>query len=190
MWAIIAVCAIVALSGNGRAAAGPQHQDSPSVKHPCPDVQKAVTYYRSMYRQHRAQMGLSGPVSRVWYGCGSAARRAVEWRERASQARKALARWKADRRAWQYEWQRWLPDKFARVGACETGYGQRPGNWNHDSGTYVSAFGIIEAAYDDFSARMGYPGWDAGGRTPRQQYEVAAAIQRAYGWSAWGCGGA
>lgn len=93
-------------------------------------------------------------------------------------------------RRYQWDWTQWLPDKYARVGACETGYGRRPGNWQHDSGTYVSAFGIIRSAYNDFSRRLGYPGWDQGGRTPRQQYEVAAAIQSAYGWSAWGCGGA
>jgi hypothetical protein len=93
----------------------------------------------------------------------------------------------------EYDWRRWLPDKFARVGACETGYGQRPGSWTWDTrqfdaqghfvGGYVSAFGIYAPAYEAFHRWTGL-------NTPREQYEVAAAIHERYGWGAWGCGGA
>ena len=93
--------------------------------------------------------------------------------------RKAYARW-VD---YQWNWEAWLPDKFARVGACETGYGKRPGSWTWDSGTYVSAFGIYRPAYEAYHRWTGH-------NTPREQYEVAAAIQARFGWGAWGCGGA
>lgn len=92
-----------------------------------------------------------------------------------------------------------MPDKYARVGACETGYGRRPGNWHWDSGRYVSAFGIIRVAYNSFAHQLGFLGWDdLDGKThqrhgldapPREQYLVAKAIHDRYGWSAWGCGG-
>ncbi len=98
---------------------------------------------------------------------------------KAHAAHRAYLRWHRD----QYEWQLWLPDKFARVGACETGYGRKPGSWRWDSGMYVSAFGIYRPAYE------AYHRW-TGRNTPREQYEVAAAIQARYGWGAWGCGGA
>jgi hypothetical protein len=166
----------------GTAAVYPPKPDRPT----CRGSNRAIGFYRQAVRE---TLGRIGPVelpARRWWGCNSARRRAVEWRAKAHEARRQVAEY-LDR---MYDWASWLPDKYARVGACETGYGQRPGNWEHDSGTYVSAFGIIRGAYDDFSRRLGYPGWDEGGRTPRQQYEVAAAIQAAYGWGAWGCGGA
>jgi len=96
--------------------------------------------------------------------------------------RKAYPAW--IKRVWEYQyaWWKWLPDKFARVGACETGYGKKPGSWTWDSGTYVSAFGIYRPAYE------AYHHW-TGHNTPREQYEVAAAIQARFGWGAWGCGG-
>jgi hypothetical protein len=103
-------------------------------------------------------------------------------RSKAHAARLEYRRW---RKAWEHEyaWWLWLPEKFQRVGRCETGGtsgASAAGNWRWDSGTYVSAFGIIRAAF---------PTWN-GRNTPREQYEVAASIQRRYGWGAWGCGGA
>lgn len=170
----------------GTAAVYPKHEHHRQHRVGCAGSNRAIDYYRRVVRDTLERIGPVDLPARRWWGCESARRRAVEWRAKARRARTVVEKWLAD----QYAWERWLPDKFARVGACETGYGQRPGNWAHDSGTYVSAFGIIRSAYDDFSHRLGYPGWDEGGRTPRQQYEVAAAIEAAYGWSAWGCGGA
>jgi hypothetical protein len=106
---------------------------------------------------------------------------------KAYRARLAYQRW----HAYHYEWRTWLPDKFARVGACETGYGRKPGSWTWDSGTYVSAFGIYRPAYAQFARLTGTPTWDEpGARTPREQFIVASAIQARYGWGAWGCGSA
>ena len=98
--------------------------------------------------------------------------------------------------AYHYRWEKWLPDKWARVGACETGYGARPGRWDWDSGTYVSAFGIIRGGYATFAHRVGLRSWDETRRelgrlpTPREQYLTAAALAAEYGFGAWGCGGA
>lgn len=116
-------------------------------------------------------------------------------------ARSWTARELAEARSqWESRWDLWLPDKFARVGACETGYGKKPGNWHWDSGTYVSPFGIIRSAYNSFAHSLGYLGWDdldpgthqrhGLNAPPYEQYRVAAAIQARYGWGAWGCGGA
>ena len=93
--------------------------------------------------------------------------------------RKEYARWVEH----EYHWWKWLPAKYQRVGRCETGGtvgASAAGNWHWDSGTYVSAFGFIRAAF---------PTWN-GHNTPREQYQVAASIQARYGWGAWGCGGA
>lgn len=97
-----------------------------------------------------------------------------------------------------WTWEKWLPDKWARVGACETGYGQRPGNWSWDSGRYVSAFGIIRGAYTHYAHQLGFLSWDDRDpvtkqrhkATPWEQYKVAEAIEADYGFGAWGCGGA
>ena len=90
---------------------------------------------------------------------------------------------------WQYRWQVWLPDKWQRVGACETGYGRRPGNWHHQNSGYVSAFGISRSSYDEDAAVMGGPPWDdRRNPTPFQQYRAALGHYRLHGgFSGWGC---
>jgi hypothetical protein len=93
-----------------------------------------------------------------------------------------------------FAWWEWLPDKWQRIGACETGYGRRPGNWRHNSGTYQGAFGFYHGSWDAFVPHADrkaapYPS-EAYLATPRQQYEVALAIYRMYGLSGWGCRGA
>ena len=59
----------------------------------CPVAQKAIGFYRHKYADHRAPMGLPGPVPRRWYPCDAARRRATEWRDRAGAAREELAEW-------------------------------------------------------------------------------------------------
>jgi hypothetical protein len=100
-------------------------------------------------------------------------------------AANAAARVPAHQQAWQYKWQVWLPDKWQRIGACETGYGKRPGNWKHSNANYQGAFGFAVGSWDQFKLD-GYPAeaWQA---TPWQQYQVALAIWRRYGFTGWGC---
>lgn len=111
--------------------------------------------------------------------------------------RKAYARW----HAYHYDWRSWMPAKHQRVAACETGHqgGTGPGGsrWDWDSGTYVSAFGIYRAGYDDDAHRVGNLGWDETIRnlgrypTPREQMQAADSHRAAHGgWSGWGCRGA
>lgn len=92
-----------------------------------------------------------------------------------------------------------MPAKWVRVGRCETGGtagATAAGNFAWDSGVYVSAFGIIRSGYADFAHAVGLRSWDETwiekGRlpTPREQWRVADALQRRYGFGAWGCGGA
>jgi hypothetical protein len=108
-------------------------------------------------------------------------------------ARLARLRYEAWRE-YHWHWWQWLPDKWQRVGACETGYGRRPGQWTWNSGTYQGAFGFYHGSWDAFvpyaDPKAGpYPS-EAYLATPRQQYEVALAIWRRYGFSGWGCRGA
>jgi hypothetical protein len=156
----------------------------------CPTAQRAISFYRQKYKTHREQMDAAGPVPRAWYPCAAARRRAAEWKARAETAGAALKAWRND----QWAWQRWLPAKWQRIGACETGYGQVPGNWQHNSGTYQGAFGFAVSSWDGFVPHADqqwgpYPS-EAYLATPRQQYEVALAIYRRYGLSGWGCRGA
>lgn len=87
---------------------------------------------------------------------------------------------------WQWQWEVWLPDKWQRIGACETGYGKRPGRWDWNSGTYQGAFGFHYASWDQFKPVWWWPdnAYDA---TPWQQYRTALAIHARYGFSGWGC---
>lgn len=96
--------------------------------------------------------------------------------------------------AYHYDWRSWLPDKWQRIGACETGYGRIPGDWRWNSGTYQGAFGFYHGSWDAFRGQADpkagpYPS-EAYLATPRQQYEVALAIWRVFGFSGWGCRGA
>lgn len=104
-----------------------------------------------------------------------------------------MARIPAWKQAWQYRWRVWLPDKWQRIGACETGYGKRPGDFTWDSGRYISAFGIYRPSWYAF----GGPHWPTRDElsrnpglhlpTPWQQYQVGLRIWRRYGFSGWGC---
>jgi hypothetical protein len=88
--------------------------------------------------------------------------------------------------AWQWKWQTWLPDKWQRIGACETGYGKRPGRWDWNSGTYQGAFGFAVSSWDQFKPVAWWPS-EAHLATPWQQYQTALEIWRRYGFSGWGC---
>ena len=184
---------IAALAIVSRADADPPEVRTSSigpVTLPCAKAQRAIGYYRQKYAQHRQRMSLTGPVARVWYGCKVAQRRAVEWRARARDAAAAVEAWVA----YHHDWPAWLPDKWQRIGACETGYGRRPGNWRHWNSGYEGAFGFAHSSWDGFvgdaDPKAGpYPA-SAAQATPRQQYEVALAIYRRYGLSGWGCRGA
>jgi hypothetical protein len=90
---------------------------------------------------------------------------------------------------WQWRWKVWLPDKWARIGACETGYGQRPGRWDWNSGTYQGAFGFHHDSWDHFKPVAWWPR-EAYLASPWQQYRTALAIHARYGLSGWGCRGA
>lgn len=152
-------------------------------------ARKAVRFYSRRLAEHRAKMGAStarvlGPVGRCpRYLAAVLKRKSRAWRLRAE-------RWVE----YHYRWTAWLPDKWQRIGACETGYGRRPGNWRHSNSSYEGAFGFAKSSWDAFKYRADrkagpYPA-DAWQATPRQQYEVALAIYRMYGLSGWGCRGA
>ncbi len=97
------------------------------------------------------------------------------WTNRLNDCRAVLAE-----RARQYNWAAWLPDKWRRIGQCETGL-----NWHHQNSSYEGAFGFAQQSWDNFKP-AGYPD-HASQATPWQQYQVALAIYNRYGYSGWGC---
>ncbi len=154
----------------------------------CPIARNAVRWYRQRHADWLQLRGADRPYSgRSPRSCADARYLAELWRKRALAARRAYERWLA----YHYDWRSWLSEKWQRVGACETGYGRRPGDWRWNSGTYQGAFGFYFGSWDAFvpfaDPRAGpYPS-EAYDATPRQQYEVALAIWRRYGFSGWGC---
>jgi hypothetical protein len=145
----------------------------------CPDARKAVRFYGRKLGEWRVKMG-AGSSQRAsqpappGLRCPHVRRLAHTLQRKAHDARVRYQDWHYH----EYRWDHWLPAKFYRVARCETGV-----RWDWDSGTYVSAFGIIRVAYEWYHPWTGH-------NSPREQYEVAAAIQRRFGWGAWGCGGA
>lgn len=105
------------------------------------------------------------------------------FRAKAHAARKAYAHW----RWYHYAWWDWLPMNWQLLGACETGYGRRPGNWEHTNSRFTSAFGISWAEYDANSAYMGGPPWHVR-HTPRDQYNAALGHLARFG-DGWTCPG-
>lgn len=175
----------------GSRADGPLLISSASFDSRCATAWKAVRWYRARTAEHRATMG-GGTLPPVEQNasCHRLRERARYWQTTANTNRAALERW----RAYHYAWVSWLPAKWQRIGACETGYGRRPGNWRHTNSSYEGAFGFAKSSWDQFKRRADrkagpYPD-DAWQATPRQQYEVALAIYRRYGLSGWGCRGA
>ena len=144
---------------------------------------KAVRYYSRRIDYWRSKMGAPGVSPRgAATGCPRYLARVL--RQKAHAAQKAYRRWWT----YHYAWWEWLPDKWARIGACETGYGKRPGQWTWNSGTYQGAFGFYHGTWDQYKPK-GAPS-EAYLATPRQQYQCALNVYYAHGYGAWGCGGA
>lgn len=97
------------------------------------------------------------------------------WTKRLAACRAVLAE-----RTRQWDWQRWLPDKWRRIAICETQL-----NWQHYNSSYEGAFGFATSSWDAFKP-AGYPD-HASQATPWQQYVVALRIHARYGFSGWGC---
>lgn len=174
VFALVAATVVTAANGGS-----PERHVRVEAKNVCPDARKGIRFYRSMYTEHREQMGLPGAVPLVDYGCGATRRRAAEWRERARAARARLAEWRKE-----YAWWEWLPSNWVAVARCETHI-----NWSHSNSSFVSAFGIRRSLYDSDAAYMGAPPWDdADPPTPREQYMAALGHYRQYG-DGWGCPG-
>lgn len=133
----------------------------------CPSVQKSLRYYTKRWQYWAKMRGAATTPKPA--ADGRCPRYLLKIRKaKAGAAHRAYDRWQRD----EYHWQRWLPRLWYAIGMCETGL-----DWHFDSGTYVSAFGIIRSAF---------PGWN-GNNSPREQYRVALGIAGRYGLNAWGC---
>lgn len=182
---ILGVVAAYAQVKPSEGEAGMVRIGQPAFFERCPQAQKAIGFYRQKYAAHRERMGLAGPVPRVWYGCNAARRRADQWRFKAKEAAIAVREWVE----YHYAWEEWLPANWQALGACETGYGRRPGNFHHANSGFVSAFGISRSIYDRDAAYYGGPPWDDRNHpTPRQQYLAALGHYAMFG-DGWTCPG-
>jgi hypothetical protein len=189
IWATVSSGAAAVPSASPTASAGsssrvtaPDHSPGGATIPPsarCPSAHKAVRFYAERVAYWRLKMHKWAVLATSLPQHGCPRHLAHVLQRKAHAARLAYHRW----HRYQFEWWRWMPDKFQRVGACETGYGKRPGRFDWDSGTYVSFAGIYRPAYEAYHRWTGH-------NTPREQYEVASAIQARFGWGAWGCGGA
>lgn len=148
----------------------------------CASARKAVRFYQ---RRHHEWKLKTGVVTRQPAGLPHCPRNYAKfWRAKAYEARVGYQRWFN----YHWAWWKWLPDKWARIGACETGYGKKPGQWTWNSGTYQGAFGFYRGTWDAYKPK-GAPS-EAYLATPRQQYQCALNVAAVHGYGAWGCGGA
>jgi hypothetical protein len=166
------------------------HEQAGSVRSEisCPSARKAVRFYARRIAEHRAKMGAAVPRGR---GSTGGARisdlpgRCPRYLARVYRA-KAYA-WRLRYEAWReyhYAYRSWMPAFWRAIAVCESG--QNPPNWNHDSGTYVSTFGIIRSEYDADAAYFGAPPWRVR-HSPRDQYRAARGHQARFGLGGWGC---
>lgn len=170
-----------------------QTEDAPLLdrtavkKETCKSTEKAIVYYRGKVWKY--QRALDKPRSKTNFperlknACGYKKWQAEQWRNRAS-------KWKQlhDDYIYHYAWWEWLPDKWQRIGACETGYGKRPGQWTWNSGKFQGAFGFYYGTWDAY--RPPSAPSEAYLATPREQYQTALNVYSHHGYGAWGCGGA
>jgi Transglycosylase-like domain len=155
-------------------------QEKIAVQH-CNSAEKAIVYYRAKVWKYQDALGdWRNPTNhpeRKRNACAYKLYVAHNWQGIARVYRKEYE--------YHYAWWKWLPDKWQRIGACETGYGKRPGRWNWNSGSYQGAFGFASSTWDQYKPR-GAP-TEAYQATPRQQYQAALNVVAAVGLSGWGC---
>ena len=162
-----------------------QEQNRVPHKPKCKSAEGGIVYYRSKVWKYQDKLGQGRNTTnypeRKHGACAYKRYAARNWRE-------VARRYKInyDRYLYQYAWWLWLPDKWQRIGACETGYGKKPGNWKWNSGTYQGAFGFAVSTWDQYKP-SGAPS-EAYLATPRQQYQTALnVVAGTGGLSGWGC---
>ncbi len=181
---MIAILAI-SFSGTQNSGAGEPLSATPSpvkaAPEHCPSVIAAVRFYSRRLNEWKVRMGAGSTLKpRRLTACPRYLAKVL--RAKTYAAHKAYERW----HDYQYAWSHWLPQKWVRIGICETGL-----NWQHSNSSYEGAFGFALQSWDSFVPRANpkagpYPP-NAYMATPRQQYEVALAIYRMFGFSGWGC---
>lgn len=80
---------------------------------------------------------------------------------------------------------KWMPKIWFAIAACEQPYGKYGAQWDAYSERYEGAFGFAHSSWDGFKL-PGYPD-SANKASTWQQYQVALAIYKRYGFTGWGC---
>jgi len=151
----------------------------------CRSARKALVFYQARAEFWRAKMDarvhVDPPGQQAHLRAMACSRVRYLARVMRSKARAARLRYERWHRH-EYAWREWLPAVWQRLIQCETGSRH---DWN--SGAYQGAYGFAASSWDAFRL-PGYPS-EAYLATPREQWNVALAIWRRYGYGAWGCGG-
>lgn len=182
------IAAALAVAGStatiGRTGAAAPQPKAAKHAEQCGSSIKAVRFFRRTYDGWQAKQGLAGVRDAIVWRCAHLRRAAGDWQYRSWRSR---LRWVQE-----FDWRRWMPDKWQRIGACETGGGVRPGNFHHQNRQFVSFAGISRQTYDGDAAFYGQPPWnDERNPTPHQQFLAALGhYHRWHGFSGWGCRGA
>lgn len=152
----------------------------------CKSNRLGVVWYRfATWKWQEKRQGRLADTAPTVHGksCRRAHYAVQEWRARSIAARTKYRKWFR----YNYAWWDWLPSNWQALGACETGYGQRPGNFEHNNAKFVSAFGISWAEYNSDAAYFGSPPWHVR-HTPRDQYNAALGHYARFG-DGWSCPG-
>jgi hypothetical protein len=145
----------------------------------CFDARAGRAYYLTLVLRYAHLMGQTFTRGHEHArNCKRARELATIAKSKARAYRHRYERWADD-----WNWRAWLPDKWRRIGTCETGL-----DWRWNSGTYQGAFGFYWGSWDAYKP-AGFPA-EAYEATPRQQWIVAERIRAAVGYGAWGCANA
>lgn len=170
--AALTVLVLMGLVGTNGAQAGEMQQKCPKLKQGIAYYQHKTWAIQDKFGVRRTEVSKHNIVSckyALWV------RNAWKWRA------------KHENHVLQHRWQLWLPSKWYRLAICETHL-----NWQHQNGSYVSAFGISRREYDNDAAYNKAPPWnDVKPPSPWYQYQAALGhYARFGGFSGWGCRGA
>lgn len=138
----------------------------------CPETRTGLEFWKDAYARHRAVQGLPGPPDTERYDCEATARRASEWRIRATIERVVAEAWVDERTLTDGPWehaleqaQRVFPGTYDALLRCSLSEGYARGRdefvWNREgsgafgpmqflSGTFWRMWG---AARDELDAR-------------------------------------
>lgn len=148
-------------------------------------AKRAVRFYAGRIAYWLTQMGAVPHSGSTRRGLGATGRGCPRYLAHVLQRksyglRKAYARYVVSR-AYQWDYERWMPAWMIRLGQCEMSL-----DWSRRWGIYEGAFAFATTTWDGYKL-PGYPD-SAADATPRQQMNVVFRIAHRLGVAGpWGC---